>query len=1028
MKTRAFLAVLLLAPTSALATASWTTSFAGGSAVMGEISSISFTVTNTSNGGELLNSITLQLNQNEYDVDGGLAPPGWQVATVDKLVKRITYTACPGGLAPGASATFTMMVIGAPANADQAGEALVTTGNGNKTFATIGCLVNSPTVNLASSPSWRRIGIGATMSISPSSMSTGRNVTVTLTVTNRSTSDNATISPSTVEPAIWDSLTGAAAPGAAFTLQNSPSPSSLVLDQDETGVFQWVYRANNQGVFNFTASARNGTGSLTSLTARSTDLATGQFPGTISIFPEKIVSGGSVRVTFSVRNNSSTQILNVTPTQPSVVGSVTATRTSGPSPESVTSLPPGAAASFVYDFTVTGAPGVTFQFTGIGSASRDGFPITSDPVGSAEGLIGTHTVTANPTAVMSASGSVAVAYTILNGGGQDITQARLLDPDGHFVPANSPWSADGSGWTAGNHVNNKRYWPISSPNTASNLHNTAGANTKTFTFTYSSISAVPVNTKYTHRFELVQADTSTIRVEAPIAIILPRTVAPSSLVTAVATNGKVGLAWNYPANDHDGTLVVRAQGASPSTAPANGRRYSPGETLGNATVVYSDLQSYASTFSDTSVVNGQPYFYKVFNHDEFHQYASGDVPTSAGVLAIPSAPPSGPAWCYSTGLLTTQQPYTDFGVGVYTSSQASAFTGNSISSDPTLDGTERWRPVPTTGVTQARPTVTSFNGRSGRYVVIGDQLGYTYAIDVSSGQVLWNGNGGASIGAVQAQASVMLHDSTSTSTDAGIAYRGRYPNTDLVFFGTRTASTTANRIWALQGSDGMQKWSLLPGNLDIISGGMVVDYKTNRLWVASRAGGGPSLRVIDILNPGNPAVTFSGLGDIDNAVIRNSNLGEIHVVNNSGQAYGFDPVTMTQRWTYNLGGQVAGYLVPVNGGFIASTPGGVQRYAVTATAADGGTTYAVAPVWASPTAISGPSAARLDATVAPFDLYVADATGKVNRIDYVTGALEGSFTVSTTGLGMPSIDPTTTPKRLFVGGQDGRMCAINLPF
>jgi hypothetical protein len=59
---------------------------------------------------------------------------------------------------------------------------------------------------------------------------------------------------------------------------------------------------------------------------------------------------------------------------------------------------------------------------------------------------------------------------------------------------------------------------------------------------------------------------------------------------------------------------------------------------------------------------------------------------------------------------------------------------------------------------------------------------------------------------------------------------------------------------------------------------------------------------------------------------------------------------------------------------------------------------------------------------------VIDSTGRVHRLDLTTGALEASFVVSTQGLGMPSIDPTTTGARLFVGGQDGRMCAINLPF
>jgi hypothetical protein len=298
---------------------------------------------------------------------------------------------------------------------------------------------------------------------------------------------------------------------------------------------------------------------------------------------------------------------------------------------------------------------------------------------------------------------------------------------------------------------------------------------------------------------------------------------------------------------------------------------------------------------------------------------------------------------------------------------------------------------------------------------------------VATGLVIWRGNGGASIGSVQAQAAVQARQYADPATDAGIAFRSTYPNEDLVFFGTRGGGA-ANRIWALKSSNGMQAWSLTPGNLDSINGGMVVDYSTNKLWVASRAGAGPSLRVINTVNPAAAAVTFSGLGDIDSAVVRNTSVpgGEIEVVNNSGTAYGFDPISNVQRWSYNVGGAVNGFLVPSSNGFLASTANGVQRFAVTAPT-DGGT-YSVAPVWPSPTAISGPSAPRIDASRTPLKLYVGDSQGRVHRIDYATGALEASFTVSTVGLGIPALDPTTTPTRLFVGDLDGRLCAINLPF
>lgn len=1021
---RAPLVAALLLASPALAASAWAVTSASGASVMEEISPVSFTVKNNSTAGEALTTLTLQLNVPDYDIDGAVAPVGWQVSSVDRLNRKVIFTAngsaCPRGIAAGGSAVFTLRILGKSAGVDQTAESLVV--NGGKTTAQFQCAPSSPTVALKASPLWKRIGVGAWLQVVPTSVSPGDVVTLTLHVTNRSTA-SATLTPVGL-PLISDAATGNPAPGSAFTLQSGPSPASLTLPVDGTGNFIWTYLVNSTGVFRFSASAHNAANTLTSQVVTAQDLAVGQFPGTVSIAPDQVISGGQTRVTLTLRNNSDVQFLNIVPSTPTVTGNVTATLSSGPFPDHQTSLPPGSATSFSYYFTLTGGPGATFQVTAGASATKSGVAILADPVSAASGQITTHTVTANPIAVLSAGGAVTVEYTVFNGGSQDVKSIGLLDPDAHFVPATNPWAGDTSGWTPGAHNNPLRKWPISSPSTAANLHNTAGANTKKFSFTYSSISAVTATTTFSHRFELVQADDTTVRIETSVSIFLPRTVPPSSAFTAVATNGKVGLAWTNPL-DHDGALVLRSATAIPNTLPVNGRRYDVGNTLGNATVIHSSAGSYASSQADTGLTNGTKLFYKVFNKDSYNLYSSGDVPTSAGLFAIPTpGAPTGPAWCYSVGVLTPQQPFTDFGKGVYTSSNARAFTGNSISTDPSLDGTERWRPAVTTGITQARPTVGPLQGKSGTYLVAGDQAGFTYAIDVGSGATVWVGNGGVSIGAVQAQAAIQLNQFT-TGNDAGVGFRAAYPNTDVIFFGTRVASTTANRVWALSSTNGSALWSYNPGNLDIISGGMVVDYATNRLWVASRGGGGsPSIRVLDTVS--RAVLASFAVGDIDNALQRNYSTGEIYAVTNGGTAYGLDVNLMTVKWSYNLGGAVSGYLVPVGGGFIASTSSGVQRYTVTQST-DGGSP-AVAPTWGAQTAIPGASAARIDSSAVPYKLYVADSLGRVNRLDYATGALEASFQLSAQALGMPSIDPSTSPKRLFVGGLDGRLCAVDLPF
>lgn len=266
----------------------------------------------------------------------------------------------------------------------------------------------------------------------------------------------------------------------------------------------------------------------------------------------------------------------------------------------------------------------------------------------------------------------------------------------------------------------------------------------------------------------------------------------------------------------------------------------------------------------------------------------------------------------------------------------------------------------------------------------------------------------------------MTAEPTSTTT-WGAAFRAKYPDTDLVYFATRNNSYTNNSVWALSSVTGQKVWSVTPGNMDIASGGMMVDYANKRLWVAARAGETetqPSLWVIDVLNPAASPRTFN-LGDIDGAVVRNAFTNQVYVVNNAGIAYGFDLNTLEQVWSLNIGA-VSGFVVPVGSGFTASTANGVQRYAVDEQ------TQTLTAVWTTPTATTGPTAPRIDFKAAK--AYLGDSFGKVHRLDLATGAKEAALTVSAQALAIPALDVSTTPKRLYVGGLDGRLCAIDLPW
>src|SRR5262249_62369177 len=105
--------------------------------------------------------------------------------------------------------------------------------------------------------------------------------------------------------------------------------------------------------------------------------------------------------------------------------------------------------------------------------------------------------------------------------------------------------------------------------------------------------------------------------------------------------------------------------------------------------------------------------------------------------------------------------------------------------------------------------------------------------------------------------------------------------------------------------------------MDIASGGVLVDYTNNRLWLGVRAGGSnqPSLHVINSLT--GAAVTTFQLGDIDLPINRDSQTNQAYVTTNAGVAYSYDLHSMLQKWTFNIG-ILTSYIFPGGNGIIAS--------------------------------------------------------------------------------------------------------------
>ncbi|MFO0600266.1 MAG: hypothetical protein U0228_33460 [Myxococcaceae bacterium] len=985
----------------------WTIDRVSGTAVMDEVSPLVFRVANAATSRTNIESFTIGIPTAPYDIDGATAPAGWHASSIDRRNRRVTFTAVNSCLAssnalrPGQSALFEVRVVGVPVNQDQANQGLTL----NRTDVLDPCNRNITFRQPTGAWTWTLVSFGAKVTTSQRDMPVGDTVTVTLTFLNDSTATQNNITPAA------PTITGTA----TFALVSGPTPASVTnFVIDAVSTFTWVYRATGAGTATFSTKA--GSTVATSPLVTSPPVLVGAFPAAVIATPTSVVSSGTVTVQVIASNNDLAAMTNVSSTTPvaAVTGAATATRLSGPTPTSVGALAANATTAFTTTWRVTGNPGdkVTFSAGASGTLSS-GTTINAAPVTTGTVTVQETTLTPAPNAVFSGSGATRIAYRVSNGSGQGISRVVLMTPDANLFRTPTAVSVP-AGWTAGTSASPRG---ISFTSTSAAQIPAGGA--QTFTINYVSIGTVTTNTATTHKAHLTFADGTTSRIDSTVTVAVNRPIADVIIPVAVATPTRVHFTWSNPST-HDGVLILRSAGAPPNTAPVSGTRYPAGTALGNATVVYEDSLSFNGSVADTGLTNGTSYYYRIYNRDEFGVYSPGSVPAASPnnyLLAIPPGTASNDAlWCSTVGLPALQQPFTDLGKTVFQSTNGSFFTANTITVGAPVNGNEKWRPSLTRGVVQARPTAIRLNGATEPSLFVGDQLGYGYRVDGATGALTWTGNGGVALGEViQAQAVVAVRSFATP------AFQAAYP-TDLVFFGTRNnTSRTSNSLYALRADTGAVQFRYQPGNLDQITGPVLFDFVGNTLWIASLKTGGPSLRVLDALNPAAaPLLTVTDLGDIPTGVTRNGNTNQALVVDRGGVIRGYYIPSRAQLWQASAGGTVTQPLVTYGNDFFVSTQTGVQRFTVDPT------TFAVTSVW-GPVAMRLPSSVRVDGTNGK--IYVGDGDGFLRRLNLATGAVESSVRVSTTGgVSMPSLDTTAGLNRVYLGTADGRLCAYPVTF
>lgn len=90
--------------------------------------------------------------------------------------------------------------------------------------------------------------------------------------------------------------------------------------------------------------------------------------------------------------------------------------------------------------------------------------------------------------------------------------------------------------------------------------------------------------------------------------------------TVTPGDGQVSLSWTNPGDADFADVLILRDTVSIGVAPAEGTTYTAGQTIGTATVVYVGA---GASFTDTGLVNGVGYYYKIFSRDGCGNYSVG---------------------------------------------------------------------------------------------------------------------------------------------------------------------------------------------------------------------------------------------------------------------------------------------------------------------------------------------------------------------------------------------------------------------
>ena len=488
----------------------------------------------------------------------------------------------------------------------------------------------------------------------------------------------------------------------------------------------------------------------------------------------------------------------------------------------------------------------------------------------------------------------------------------------------------------------------------------------------------------------VTADLPAVCAAAPGAV---------QFLTATAVDGASQLEWLNPASGGYGSTMIRFSTAGYPQDPSDG-------TL---LLDQNDGLGGKGSFSHSGLTNDTAYYYSVFVDNGVGEYSARKT-----VSARPFDTSGNVNWAYSTGASTLAPP----GIGsVYGVANDRVLHSMEVGAGSPGNWPAGWRPLAMNGPAQSRPPIVPVPLMGATKVaLLGSQDGRVYAVDASTGAMLWSSPDLPPAGG--------LIQGSPAGTFAA------FGGLDVLMVGTRHA-TADNQVHGLDFADGTILWSFTNSvaqggdgsGIGIISAKPSLDVAGNRLYFASRARAGGSQDTVWCISfdrNGASLLWSRAIGDVDGSPILSG--GRLYVGTNSSEVHALDALDGSDLWSAPFDaddGPVKGYIWPRFGTselFFSTT---TRMWSIT----DGG---GVTSLNWSTAAIPSPSI-PLVSFRDPL-AWVGGGDGRLYQLD-ISGAVPALTSVvlgdGSAAVGSPALDVFTDTA--YVGSDAGRLYSVSLP-